>query len=185
MNKSLTALFVPLLVLSLMGLGCNPFASVQKKIENKIGQTIGEKILEGASGGKGDVTITDDGVTVKNKETGESMGFGADAKIPDGFPSDIPRYGGSAIALVSLSSDAKSAMLAVTIDGKTLAELSEWYDAKLTTSGYERTTQVNSSELVMNEYKKNKITLSLVVTSGETDGKLVSQVQITRDASGE
>lgn len=178
--KITKTLGLSLVALSLLGIGCNPFAGAQKKLEDKIGQSVSEKILEGASGGKGTFDITDEGITIKDKETGESMGFGAGAKIPSGFPSDIPRYDGSVISIVSLSQDAKTAMLGVTVEGKTMVELSEWYDAKLKASGYERTSELNANELVMNEYIKGKVTINLVVSSGETDGKMVSQVQITR-----
>ncbi len=183
--KTFKTLGLSLVALSLLGIGCNPFAGVQKKIEDKVGQGIGEKILEGASGGKGTFDITDEGITIKDKETGESMGIGAGAKIPAGFPSDIPRFDGSVMTIVSLSQDGKNAMLGVTVEGKALVELSEWYDAKLKASGYERTSELNASELVMNEYKKGKITINLVVSSAETDGKTVAQVQITRVETAE
>jgi hypothetical protein len=178
--KTFKTLGLSLVALSLLGIGCNPFAGAQKKLEDKIGQSVSEKILEGASGGKGTFDITDEGITIKDKETGESMGFGAGAKIPAGFPSDIPRYDGSVITIVSLSQDTKKAMLGVTMEGKTVAELSEWYDAKLIASGYERTSELNASGLVMNEYKKGKVTLNLVVSGEKSDGKDVGQVQITR-----
>lgn len=178
--KMSKTLGLSLVALSLLGIGCNPFAGVQKKIEDKVSQSITEKVLEGATGGKGDFQITDEGVTIKDKETGESMGFGAGAKIPSNFPSDVPRYNGSVITIVSLTQDAKTAMLGVTVEGKTITELSEWYDTKITSAGYERTSETNSAELVMNEYKKGNVTMNLVVTGDTTDGKATTQVQVTR-----
>ncbi|MCK9361258.1 hypothetical protein M0Q28_03435 [Patescibacteria group bacterium] len=171
-----------LIALSLLGIGCNPFADAQKKIENKIGQSIGEKILEGASGGKGDFEITDEGITIKDKDTGESVGFGAGVKIPAGFPTDIPRYKDSMVSIVSLSQDGKRAVLAVTVIGDEPSTISEWYDAELKKNGYERKTETNVTESLFGEYRKDGVKLIIAVVGQRSDdGKYGTNIQITRE----
>ena len=59
MKKILILLLIPILILFLSGCG------VKKKIENKIGDAIGEKIIEGATGQK--IDIQGDKVTVKER----------------------------------------------------------------------------------------------------------------------
>lgn len=170
------------MALALMGLGCNPFASVQERVEKKIGQSIGEKILEGASGGKGEFEITDEGITVKDRKTGDSVGFGMGAKIPDGFPSDIPRYEGAMVAIVSMSQDKKRAVLSVTITGVEAAKLAEWYDAEITKNGYTRSTETNSAEALFGEYTKGntKMIMAVIGQRGD-DGEYAANVQIQRE----
>lgn len=170
------------MALALMGLGCNPFASVQERVEKNIGQSIGEKILEGASGGKGEFEITDEGIVVKDRETGDSIGFGAGAKIPDGFPSDIPRYQGGTVSLVSMSQDKKKVVLAETFIGPDTATLTAWYDAELTKNGYVRETEAALNVMNFGEYKKGNVKISIVIGGQRTDeNQMAHSVQIHRE----
>ncbi len=174
---------VSLVALSLLGIGCNPFADAQKKIENKIGQSIGEKILEGASGGKGNFEITDEGITVKDKATGETVGFGAGAKIPAGFPTDIPRYEGSVVSFVTLSPDSKRATMSVTLVGDTESSVvAEWYEREILAKGYTKKTTTAASESLFSEYRKGSVKMIMAVIGQRTDeGKYAMSIQISRE----
>lgn len=186
MNKSSVALFAPLLVLSLMGLGCNPFAGVQEKINQKIGDTVAEKILESGSGGKVDVNSEDGSFSFKDSKTGESVSFGENVKIPDGFPSDVPRYDGSQASVASLAKDGKQATLVVTIKNVELAKLAEWYESQILAKGYEKDTNTVLFDSMFNSYKKGNVTMTVVLLGEKgDDGVFTASVNITREEGTE
>lgn len=183
MNKSTAALFAPLLALSVMGLGCNPFAGVQEKINQKIGETVAEKIIEAGSGGKLDVDAESGGFSFKDPKTGETVSLGTNVKIPAGFPTDIPVYQGAKPSIASLSSDGKRAVLAVTILGVESKVLAEWYDSRITAGGYTRKTETPITETLFSEYRKDDAKLIIAIIGQKTDdGTWAASVQITREA---
>ncbi|MCE9585818.1 hypothetical protein K8R04_00680 [Candidatus Uhrbacteria bacterium] len=181
-NKSTAALLAPLLAMSVMGIGCNPFAKVQDKINQKIGESIAEKIIETGSGGKVDVDAESGGLSFKDPKTGESVAFGVNVKIPAGFPTDIPRYEGSEASIASLTKDGKRAVLAVTVRDVESAKLAEWYEARILASGFERTSETPVTETLFSEYRKGNIKMIIVVIGQKTDeGGYAASVQITRE----
>ena len=182
MNKSPLALLAPLLVLSVMGFGCNPFANVQDRINQKIGESIAEKIIETGSGGKIDVDAEGGSFSFKDSKTGETVAIGVNAKIPTGFPSDVPRYEGSTVTIASLTQDGKRALLAVTVIGTEPTKISEWYDQQITASGYERISKSSVSETLFNEYKKRNVKMIITVIGQKSDdGKYGTSIQVSRE----
>lgn len=186
MHKSTAAILAPLLALSVMGIGCNPFAKVQDKINQKIGESIAEKILETGSGGKIDVDAEGGSFSFKDSKTGETVALGVNAKIPAGFPTDVPRYDGSTVTIASLAQDGKRAVLAVTVIGVEPTKISEWYDQQLTANGYERTSESSVSETLFNEYRKGNVKMILTVIGQKSDdGKYGASIQISREETKE
>lgn len=169
-----------LIALSLLGIGCNPFASVQERIEKKIGQTVAEKVLEGASGGEGDFQITDEGISVKNKETGEAATFGM-GDLPSGFPTDLPRYPGSRIIFATVSGAGKKASLSQTVEGEPAAVYA-WYDSQLKAKGYV-TESETTGEFTFREYVKGDTKISLTIHSQPSDdGKTYAAITAVYEA---
>lgn len=184
MNKTSVAFVSFLCALSVMGLGCNPFAGVQERINQKIGETVAEKIIEAGSGGKIDVDASEGGFSFKDPKTGEAVSLGTNVKIPDGFPSDIPRYEGSLPSIASLSKDGKRAVLAVTVFNVESKTLAEWYDREIVAKGYERKTALPASESLFSEYQKGDVKMIMAIIGQKTDeGGYAASVQITRDES--
>jgi predicted small secreted protein len=182
MNKTSAALFAPLLAVSLMGAGCNPFSGVQDKINQKIGETIAEKIIETGSGGKVDVDADGGSFSFKDPKTGETVALGTNVKIPDGFPTDIPRYNGALPSIASLTKDQKRAVLAVTIFDVEPVVLAEWYEKQILANGYERKTSTPVTESLFNEYRKGNAKMIMTVLGQKDDsGKWGVSVQISRE----
>lgn len=74
-------------------------------IQKKIGQEIGEKIIENASGG--DVEIDDGRVTYEDEE-GNSMTYDESGGLewPDSIPSEIPPFRGTIVSVLEMGEGA-------------------------------------------------------------------------------
>ena len=165
-----------------MGIGCNPFAGVQEKINQKIGEAIVEKGIEAASGGKLDIDAEGGSFNVTDPKTGESISLGMGAKIPAGFPTDIPRYEGSTASIASLSGDKKRAVLAVTVLGVEPDTLALWYEKEILANGYQKKTETAVTEAFFSEYTKGNAKMIMAILGQKTDkGELAASVQITRE----
>jgi uncharacterized membrane protein YgcG len=92
-NKALVIVLV--IIVSLIVLGM-VFSFV---ILPLIFKNVFKKSLETATNGK--VKVTDNGVTVKSGDTTIS----SEGKLPDGFPSDVPKYNGGKIVYSAKSND--------------------------------------------------------------------------------
>jgi len=180
--KHLTSAFLLSLgTLSVLGLGCNPFSSVQDKVNQRIGETVAEKMIQAGSGGKVNVDMKDGSFTVVDKETGTKGSFGFDAKIPENFPSDIPRYEGGQVFLATVSQDGKRAHITEYFYNQDAAKIKDWYVQAFTDLGYERTSQTGIKELGIAEYTKDNVKLTALVVEQKQDDQAAVMVQITRD----
>lgn len=83
MKKVLSLLIAAMFVLSLAGCG------MKKKIENEIGEKIGEKLVEGAT--NSNVDIEGDKVTVKGQD-GTEVTFGGNEWPENEIMKDIPKF---------------------------------------------------------------------------------------------
>lgn len=104
-----------------------------RKIQEKIAKKAAEKAIETASSGDGKTTkvdLGDDGtatVKVEDDKTGAKAMWGAGAKLPDDWPSDVPAYPGK-IQVSSSTPESKVVMIKTSDDGsKVLA----FYKSKL------------------------------------------------------
>lgn len=123
-----------------------------KRIAEKI---IKDKISEASDGG---VTFNNDGtVTVKGNDTGSSSGstgssgttttssFGSGAKLPDGWPSDIPAYPGGKVKSASTSGSERSqTMSAQQETGDAPDAILKFYADKITAAGYKQSSTSES-----------------------------------------
>ena len=88
MKKVLVVFLVLVIILSMSG------CSVKKKIENKIGEAIGEKIIEGATGQN--VDVQGDKVTIKG-EDGSKLTLGGGEWPKNDLIKNIPEFKGGKI----------------------------------------------------------------------------------------
>jgi len=178
MKHTSPLLVASLVAVSVMGLGCNPFASVQEKI----GVTVAEKILEAGAGGKIDVDVESGGVVFKDPKTGEAISLGTNVKIPSGFPTDIPIYSGAIPSTAVLTQDGKRAALVVTVFDAESSQLTEWYNSQLIANGYERKSETDITKTFFNKYVKGNVKMSVII-AGQKDksGRQVATIQINRE----
>jgi hypothetical protein len=179
MKKS--SLLLPLSAVALFGFGCNPFARVQEKVNERIAEGVVENVLERTTGGKVDVDLANGGIAVKDPKTGEAAAWGANVKIPDGFPTDIPRHEKAEPIIVTLSPDKKRALLSSLVRGIPVSDVAAWYDREITSQGYERTSTANVTESLFHTYEKGSVKMIMTVL-GQKDGEdQAASVQISRE----
>lgn len=100
MKKLLIGLLVFVMILSLAGCG------TKEKLEEKAGEAVAEKILEESSGGKADVDIDGDKMTIKGKN-GEKLTVGGTEWPKSELVKNIPEFkDGTVISIM----DTKSAI---------------------------------------------------------------------------
>jgi len=181
MKKSLS-LGAPLLVLALMGFGCNPFASVQEKINQKIGDAVTDKVLEAATGEKVNLDTADGSVSIKGKD-GTSSVIGTNVTIPAGFTDEIPRYKGSSVNLASVDKDGRS-VLFVEIKDASIKDLTAWYEEQIIAKGYKKTSTNEVTEYYMAEFAKGDAGIGLLLVSQKDGDKETVTAQITYSPKG-
>lgn len=158
-------------ILSVMGLGCNPVASLEKKAT----EGIIENAINKQTGGQAKVDLGENGsgaVTFKDNKTGDYSSLGEGAKIPDGFPTDLPQYPGAKTVSVSLSGTRKTAsLMQTTTDGpeKVILALKTAIKAQGFTEA--STITLGDGEIVSYEKGTIKITLSV---GADSDNKETS-----------
>lgn len=134
MKKILTLLLIIALVFSLSGCG------VKKNIENKIGEAIGEKIIEGATGQK--VDVDGDKVTIKG-EDGSNVTFGGGEWPKNDLVKNIPEFKDGKIESV-VSSEASVAMSIGNVEQKDFEKYIEGIKKDFPKDAFE----MNSSEVI-------------------------------------
>jgi len=154
-------------VVSLMGAGCNPLASVQEKVENKIGQSVANSIVNTASGGKVKMDGDDNSVSFTDNKTGGSMAFGENVKIPDDFPKDAPVYpDAKAVGVIMSHTGDKSASLTLKTSDDVKTVLA-WYEDQLKDWKNDSSFTANNTEI--RSYSKDEAQLSLTISPGDDD----------------
>jgi hypothetical protein len=160
-------------VIALMGLGCNPVASLTERVQKTVVESAVEKAMEQNAGGDVDVDLGGSGksaVTFRDEKTGDYTAWGEDVEVPAEFPSDVPRLNGTKVIQVMLSKQGKTASLSFTsTDG--FDRVAEQMDAAVKAQGYTRTGIMEAStEARVLTYEKESLTLAVTVaTSGDTD----------------
>ena len=149
MNHRLVISVGVLGILSVLGLGCG--STTDQGGANVVGQKRTDLVNEANTA----LTLTD-------AKTGSYSSIGEGARIPVGFPEDVPAYPGAKTLSVSLAGDRKSATLRqTTSEGmeKVVAALEETIKAQ----GYTvtKTTLSGTTKIVILEKGKVKITISV------------------------
>ncbi|HWQ99756.1 MAG TPA: hypothetical protein VN397_02810 [Candidatus Methylomirabilis sp.] len=142
-----------------LGIGCNPFQSAKDKISEKIGEKVVENVIEKAikkdSGKNVDVDLQKGGFSFKDEKTGQVFAVGEGVKIPDSFPSDVPRYPGATPKSVSLVDEQQEAgMVLETSDA--LEKVASWYKSEAQKSGWKSASTFNSEQTNIMSFEKEE-----------------------------
>lgn len=125
-----------------------------RKMSEKIGERLGEKILENGTGGK--VDINNGSVTFTGKEG--KMEVGTSAKWPEDMPSDVPNFSAGEITAAVRINNASTngwSVIVKDVEGKQVVD----YVKKLESAGWKTISQVNFGtamyQLEKGDYKLN------------------------------
>jgi hypothetical protein len=170
MLKRTLSFATALAAVSFMGLGCNPLASVQQKVNDKIA----EGVVNQATGGKVSVDTSKDQVVFKDNKTGGSMAFGENVTIPDNFPKDVPVYPGArAIGIVMQQDGSKDSVLTLKSDDD-VAKVMAWYADRLK-ADWKEDSSFTANNVEIRAYSKTSAKLSLTISPGDNDkGSVIS-----------
>jgi len=139
--------------------------AVQTGCGKKASEIVAEKAVETAmkaNGQEADVTIKNDAMTVTTKDGTSSFGEGA--KVPDNWPSDVPVYSGLKV-LAGVATPQAFTVSGTTPDA--LDKISAYYKDQAEKNGWTKETEMTQDKLTMLSYKKEKRSLSVIVS---TDG---------------
>lgn len=180
-----------LLILSLVlavAVGCGKSAekaqeaAIEKAIESGAkanGADVDVDIKKGAvsvtsteQGTTTSATYNDNGgtVSVKGADGEMVMTSGADAKIPEGYPADIPQYAGVKLEMVmSNATEASYTTEATTADA--METVAAWYKEQLASGGWKQEQTVSSGgDAPMQMFVCSKEGRQLMVTVSKSDG---------------
>jgi len=105
------------------------------------------------------VSITDDGLVLKDEKTGQVIAFQANQKLPDGFPSDIPVFSPSQV----MGSMIMGPMTMVTLETvSSLTDVSNYYQKELITGGWQSVFVAPASDTNYSGlFKKGNLALTI------------------------
>jgi hypothetical protein len=152
--------------LILFGAGCNPFQSVQ----NKIGATVAEGIVNKATGGNVNINAQGQQVTYTDNKTGATSAFGEDVKLPADFPKDAYIYPGTKVTGVTTSKEngvTAWVMLTTSDSAKTVAD---WYAKDAKDEGWTEESSFTMNEVETRSYTKGSATLTMTATADKEKG---------------
>lgn len=161
-NTNILPLIVATATLSFMGFGCNPFASIQEKVEKKIGEKVAEGTVGALTGGKVKMDAEGNNFQFKDNKTGNSVAIGEDLKLPDDFPKEVPLYAGAKIKSVSMSkSGDKEATITLGMDDEP-AKVATWYAETLKKAGWSEDSSTTMGKSEARSYKKDKAVITFL-----------------------
>lgn len=119
------------LLLMVMGTvlsGC----SLLDKAAEKATEKATEAIIESET--NADVDLSDDGFTVTDEDSGDTLSFGEDVSLPDDFPADVPIVDGAAI--IAASSTSSRGEYSATLTAQDFSATEEFYQEQLVEEGW-------------------------------------------------
>ncbi len=119
------------------------------------------------------VNLNSGGVSVTGKD-GESASFGSDAKVPDGFPSDVPIYEPSDIIASAKTAKNTYTVSLLTVDS--ISKVRDYYSTQLAKEGWksgESNGQLNFASGSIATFTKGSQTLGVLIAADKnsSDGK--------------
>lgn len=117
---------LPLALLLLSG------CSLLDKAAEKATEKATEAIIESESGA--DVDLSDDGFTVTDEDSGDTISFGEDVSLPDDFPSDVPIVDDATI--IAASSTSSRGEYSATLTARDFSATEEFYQEQLVKEGW-------------------------------------------------
>jgi hypothetical protein len=135
----------------------------------KAHESIAEKIIEhqmAKEGVQGQVSISDNKVTVETKDGKTSYAAGAGTPVPENFPKDVPVYAGATV-MASVSVPDGHNLTLESKDG--VEKVVAFYKSKMTAGGWQEAMAMNQPDSSMLVYKKEPRTASIIIGhSGKT-----------------
>lgn len=143
-------------VFALLGVGCNPFARLQSNVEDRLGSSVAERIVEQATGGGADVK------------------FGSSVKLPANFPSVVPRYPDAVYVSAMVLREGKQALanLQTKDDPEKVAK---WYEEKITEAGFKLDADVAFGGIVK-IYAKGDVKITIQIGAQGDDGQTLASI---------
>lgn len=122
-----------LIAASLLGVGLfTSGCSLLDKAAQKATEKATEAIIESESGA--DVDLSDDGFTVTDEDSGDTLSFGEDVELPDDFPADVPIIDNSTIIAASSTLSRGEHTATLTVKGFSATE--NFYQEALVDEGW-------------------------------------------------
>lgn len=139
-----------------------------------------ERQIEKEMGGSADAKVSEKGLSIKGRtESGEvEMTAGDKARIPDGFPKDVPLYKNAELKAGMKVEQGFSVSLATTDDVATVAEK---YGTRMEKEGWTQKTRMDMGVQSMFMYEKDERTANIVVA--ENPGGEGTMITLTVSAS--
>jgi hypothetical protein len=138
-----------------------------KKAAENAQQAAVEKAIEQASGGKVSADAKSGSVTITDKETGSQTTVGTgkgSAKMPEGWPKEIPPYPGSSVVAQSSTSSAKGKLFTLVLDcPDSVDKVLAYYDGKLTAAGYKKGVEMKKDDGTTRFYESSKMSSQITV----------------------
>ena len=187
MSSSRTlSLSLALGALSLLGLGCSsPSDAVKANIQQQVGQHVVSGLVGAASGGKVSLTSSGETATITDTKTGSVSAYGANVKLPDSFPKDVPVPSNSTIMDATVDGTGKNAELGFksTDSASTVAS---FYETSLTAAGWTKGQVISSPVAQQATYTKANATINVTVISppDSTDKSTLVTINRTEAAAG-
>ncbi len=152
-------LFILFCLLVVMGCGKE---AAEKKIE---------KAIEKETGGRAEVDLDDEKVTIETKDGEFSMSAGKSAKLPEDFPSDVYVYKGAAVAM---SMEVPKGKLITLITDDDLDKVMKKCGKELTSKGWSQKAKMDLGEQKTIMYQKNNrmVNVMAVKVDGSTHIRL-------------
>ena len=149
-----------------------------------IGAKIAEKAIEKAAGGNVDLNLDKGGVTVKDENGGQTQ-IGENAKLPDGWPSDLSVYPDVKLSMSTKTKNGDTNKNEFSILGEvtkgSIKDVYNWYKDKYG-SGWETTTdqytESSDGDVAYLNFKSDKYDVGIMIgKSGDTTTMTMTVVE--------
>lgn len=150
-------LFMTALIIIVMALsGCGAVSS-------KIGDEIGEKIIENAAGDDVDVEVEDDKITIQDNEGNSTVIDSSGSQPwPDSLPDDLPVFDGNIVGSMNIQG---AIMLTIEdVDAEDAAD----YIKEVKKAGYEQQMETNAQGSLYGIYQKDNAMVTITYTDDES-----------------
>ena len=169
-NRNIVRTIACAAALTLFGAGCG--ASVSQKI----GDSVADRVVGAATGGKVEVNSGNDHVTFKDKD-GNVLSYGDNLTIPADFPKDVPVYAGAVVKGVTNNSSNGSVGATLNLEiADDATKVASWYDGQLKGAGFTQDSDLDASGTIVRMYSKANVTMSFTIT---TDSEKANTTWVT------
>jgi len=164
MRNAITAIMLIAAAGLLVLAGCN-------RLAEKAGERVAERAMERATGEKVDVDVTKDGATITRDEDGSVTTLGADAKLPAGWPDEVPVYpGAELIAATEVNEEGNQGFNLGLKTADAGEDVLAFYRDKMTAAGYKEQLSHTSDGMGTIHFASDEWLLNVGV-GREQDGK--------------